>query len=110
MFIMKRDFQSELEKIDKVIDQLSSIAASDGKITKEEQNLLDNIMNELSDYRLLVMDALDDGTIDAQEEKDMGQALDRIVEHASNIALADGTLSKDEETLIEQLISFADDF
>ena len=104
---MNRDFQSELDKIDETIDQLMSIASSDGKITKEEQAILDEIMNEMSDYRLMVLDALEDGEIDENEEQEMRDALDKIVDNASKMAIADGTLSDDEKRLIDSLIDFA---
>jgi len=105
---MKRDFKSELEKIDSVIDQLGSVAGADGKITREEQSLLDEIMDNLSDYRLLVLDALEDDTITEEESKKMQDALDKIVDNASKIALEDGNFTADEEQLIETIITFAE--
>lgn len=104
---MVRDFESELEKIDSVIDQLASIATSDGRVTSEEQSLLDEIMNELSNYRQLVLEALEDNEVTDDESKAMKDALDKIVETASKFAMADGNISSDEEDLIDTLISFA---
>jgi len=104
---MDRDFNSEMDKIDNFIDLLTSVADADGKVTVEEQSLMDEIMNDLSDYRLLVMEALEDNMVSEEEAKSMKKALDNIVTNASRIALADGNLSDDEEHLINSLITFA---
>ena len=104
---MEREFKGEMKKIDTFIDQLGDIASADGKITNDEQSLLDEIMSDLSDYRLLVMEVLEDGKVTDEESASMKKALDNIVINASKIALSDGNLTSDEETLIESLISFA---
>ncbi|MHA2504178.1 MAG: hypothetical protein ACXAE3_15070 [Candidatus Kariarchaeaceae archaeon] len=104
---MDRDFNNELKEIDEFIDQLGDIAGADGKITAEEQTVLDEIMNDLSDYRILVMDVLEDGVVTEEESVSMQRSLDNIINNASKIALSDGRLSDDEEILIESLISFA---
>lgn len=102
------DFQPELSKIDNFIDKIGIIASADGKITSEEKALLDEIMEDLSDYRILVMDVLDDGVVTKDEEFEMDELKDSILRHINEIALADGYLSEDEKTLIETLTSFFD--
>jgi hypothetical protein len=100
------DFESELKRIDEFIDKIGDLAEEDGQITKAEMTILDGMMNDLSDYRLLVMEALDDGEITNEEQREMQKLKESILQHINNIAMADGDISTEEKFLIDQLNSF----
>ena len=103
---MVENLESELNQIDRFIEQIGEIADKDGTITKEEQAILDTIFNDLSNYRVLVLDALDDGVITPQEEEQMKNSRERILENANAMAMADGQFSDDEEQLLDSLLEF----
>jgi hypothetical protein len=100
------DFESELKRIDEFIDKIGDLAEEDGQITKDEMIILDGMMNDLSDYRLLVMEALDDGQITNEEQREMQKLKESILQHINNIAMADGDISNEEKFLIDRLNKF----
>ena len=103
---MTENLQSELTQIDRFIEMIGDIADQDGTISRDEQALLDSIFNDLSNYRVLVLDALDDGVITKEEESQMQTFRERILENANSMAMRDGEFTDDEEQLLESLLEF----
>ncbi len=101
-------YEKELESIDKLIDDLTETANIDGKISKEEQQILDKIMIELGDYRALIFDVIDDGKVTKDELAQMQKFKSKIYEYVHDIAMHDGVLSKEEEGLLHKVKQFVD--
>lgn len=103
---MSDQFDEELRKIDEFLDKMYEIADSDGTISRDEQAILDEVMRELSDYRILVFDCAEDGVIDDDELAQMKGFKDRIYNLVNNKALRDGTITDEEANLIDSLFDF----
>lgn len=101
-------YEKELENIDKLIDDLTDIAVSDGEVSKEENIILDKIMIELGDYRALIFDVIDDGKVSDDELAQMLKFKEKIYQYVHDIALYDGILNKDEEGLLNRIKMFTE--
>ncbi|MCY3412787.1 MAG: hypothetical protein INQ03_14210 [Candidatus Heimdallarchaeota archaeon] len=103
-------FETELAKIDKFLDKMMSIAESDGEISTDEQEILDEVLNEVSEYRLMVFDAQDnDGVIDDAEMEKMKGYRERILNLVNRKAMRDGIITDEERDLIDSLFEFVND-
>ncbi len=103
---MRNKLEIELKKIDNFIDSVQEIAIRDGKITKDEKSILDEIFKEIAEYRQLIFDVLEDNVITPEEEKKIKGFQERTLNLINSKALRDGIITKDEEDLIDSLFKF----
>ncbi len=98
--------QAELKRIDQFIDDLSMIAGSEINISEDKQLLLDEIMNDISDYRFLVLDILDSGKISDEDKQRMKKFRDDLFTKVTSFTLIDGEISETEKEILDPLIKF----
>ena len=91
-------------RLQKIIQSITRAARADGKITQEEQELLESIQINVLIYDQAIDDALADGIID-DEEKDTLQAIKQsILSEAYEIAEVSEGVSDDEVKMLQILL------
>lgn len=98
--------RTEIDRIDRLIDKINEIINIDGKITNEEEALFQNILENLSHYRIVLMDVTADNVIDEEEKQKMEKFKQNIMGDAKLIALEDENFSEDEINVLKELKKF----
>lgn len=78
-------------------------ARTDGTITSDEQDIINQVSEDLEYYQVLLNDCLQDGHIDAEEKDELEKFSSLIIKNAEDVAIADGRISSDEENLLMKL-------
>ncbi|MHA2089369.1 MAG: MFS transporter, partial [Candidatus Kariarchaeaceae archaeon] len=86
-------------------NNLIEIALRDSKISEDEKILLERIISDVQEYGQLLEDAIEDGIIDTDEQSNLIEKRHQLWVDAKNIALQDDEISKDEQKLLDHLIS-----
>lgn len=97
---------TELSRIDRLSDAINKIINTDGKVTEEEETLFQNILENLSHYRILLMDIAADNIIDDKEKQQMAKFKQNIMGNAQLIAMEDEKFSEDELNILKELKKF----
>ena len=95
---------SETEEIMQMIKgELGKIADQDGKVTGEEQLLLDSIMVQIEKYKNILDEALSNGKIDQQERIRLFQGKLNIIQMAVSEIRQDLIVSTEEQAIMNRL-------
>lgn len=89
-------------------ENLLKIAHEDGKISKEELEILGKISFLLKKYRLVFDEALEDGVVTEEELEDIQIISTKIYNMANLQARLDGKITKDEEALLKGIKQIAE--
>lgn len=96
--------KSELsEKFDQLLKELFEKAFSDGVVTDEEYDLINQIEVNVEELTSAIFAAYVDGIITEEESERMISLKQKILNQAENVANADGIIDKDENELLSQL-------
>jgi len=94
---------NHMEDPDKLIEAVFEQAQADGKITSEEEKLLEKIKDNFSIYKETLKQALDDGTISKDEHSLLKSVRKSIFNSIQTMALEDGIESEDEKLILNNL-------
>ncbi len=83
--------------------QLKRTVLQDNIITKDEEELIENIMFNVNLYGKIITEALKDGMIDKAEQQQLLEARDKIWIEAHNIALEADGLSEEVQNILNTL-------
>ncbi|MDH5647784.1 MAG: hypothetical protein OEZ01_17365, partial [Candidatus Heimdallarchaeota archaeon] len=92
----------------RISESLLSIANQDGKITKEEEKLIKNIMKDVKSYISSLERAYDDGKITKSEKEILINFRENIISKALKFANKDKNFSEDEKDLVNQFKLISD--
>lgn len=81
-------------------DYLNNIANTDGMITEEEKSIINNVEENLSEYKEILLQAKNDNESRNINKLELFQARMRILQKAMSSALEDKKVSDDEKALI----------
>jgi uncharacterized membrane protein YebE (DUF533 family) len=96
--------KSELsEKFDKLLKELFEKAFSDGVVTDEEYDLINQIEVDVEELTSAIFAGYVDGIITEGESERMIILKQKILNQAESVANADGIIDKDENELLSQL-------
>jgi MFS family permease len=84
-------------------NDLITVALSDSGISLEEQILLEKIMTDVKAYAKVLEDALEDGIIDDDEQKQLMKTRKRIWTEAHKTAMEIDSISDDEQNILMKL-------
>ncbi|OLS22132.1 MAG: hypothetical protein HeimC2_30570 [Candidatus Heimdallarchaeota archaeon LC_2] len=94
----------ETEKIVQIIqNELGNIADQDGKVTEEEQTLIDSIMLHINKYKNILDEALANNKIDQQERIKLFQGKLNIIQMAVSDIRQDLIVSTEEQAIMNGL-------
>ncbi|MDH5402646.1 MAG: MFS transporter [Candidatus Heimdallarchaeota archaeon] len=96
------------ETYNRISESLLSIANQDGKITKEEEKLIKNIMKDVKSYISSLERAYDDGKITKSEKEILINFRENIISKALKFANKDKNFSEDEKDLVNQFKLISD--
>lgn len=94
-----------LQKANKVMEDLIDLALGDEKISKEEQEILFSINSNLQHYVKLSIEAVSDNIITDDERSKLIAVGDKVIADAEKIAMKDSSISDDEKSLLDSLIT-----
>lgn len=98
--------------LEEIIQHLTKMALADGKITEEEQELLESVTVNVLVYDRALEDALEDGVITEEERETLAAMKDQLVTEAFEISKASDGIGDDEMKILRILldnIDFEDD-
>lgn len=102
-----KDIEKNLKiSMTNVVRDLMKEALKDGKITNEEEKLINSISVSLSDYYDALSGALDDKIITKDEEKVLDILKEKMIKEVHSISLEDEVLSADERAIIKKFAGF----
>lgn len=90
---------------DEMISSLLDMAMKDGKVTKNEMDLLITVRNNYHFYQDALKDALSDGVITKDEYTILNTIKKSVYQSAINTAMKDGIISEDEQVMLDTLKS-----
>ncbi len=89
-----------------VLRELMLEAKRDGKVTKDEEALIDSVAIDLATYHDALIQALEDHVIDKEEERHLEELKETILSKVYYIARLDEVITTDEKALIEKLAAY----
>ncbi len=101
---MPERIKEKVEKLEELYKKLLEQANIDGKITKEEEEILENIRLGIEEFKQYADKALEDNLVTVSEHTRMLQLQNKILRESEKQALMDDKISKDEKELLELLI------
>jgi sporulation protein YlmC with PRC-barrel domain/tellurite resistance protein len=101
--ILEKNLKQNLTNI---IRELLITAGNDGKISPEEQALINQVRVDLGTYNEALEEALEDGVITAAELKNLEKIKDQLILNAVNLANQDNKIDSDESALIRKLAAY----
>lgn len=99
------DITEQEARLQKIIQSITRAAKADGKITEEEQELLESIQVNVLIYDQALEDALEDGIIDKAEQDTLHGIKHSILNEAYEIAEVSEGVSDDELKLLQILLA-----
>lgn len=90
----------EPEQLHRLISDLKEIMLKDGKITTEENNILNKVIKNTDDFKKAYELALADNVITTDEAVTLTVLWDKIYDESYKIAMQDNKLSNDEAEMI----------
>jgi hypothetical protein len=88
------------------LNQILKIVLNDGKISKEERLLVDNIARNIKQYDNAVQNALQDAILTKDEMNVLLNLYNKIIADAEFIANKDAYISQDEKNILDKLIEY----
>ena len=88
----------------KVWEKIIQVAQADGRITREESNLIVTILENAKNYDVFLNQALEDDEIDEQEKIELINLRATILDKAYREASDDKKISDDEYAIIEETL------
>ena len=82
------------------ITELLNLAMEDGIETKEEADIISNVIRNFDKFNEMLEVAFKDNKITYQAKKDLLKIVDQIDDEAQNIAETDGIVTEDEMQLL----------
>jgi sporulation protein YlmC with PRC-barrel domain len=89
-----------------LVRDLMTEAGKDGKITDEEQKLINTVTVELEIYYDALDKAIEDGVITKKEEEKLEEIKEYIIRRTYIVAQEDQKISMDEQKLIKKLAAY----
>ena len=86
--------------------QLLTVVLSDGKISKEEKVLVDNIARNIRKYENSVQEAVQDDILTKDEMDVLLTLYGKIINDAKNTANRDKYISQDEKNILDKLVEY----
>lgn len=86
-----------------IVDKLIIVAIEDGIISKDEQNLISVINENIRSYSSLLRDVLEDNIVDEDEIKQMIVYEEQLTGEVIDQAVEDWVITKDEEKILHVL-------
>ncbi|MHA2504598.1 MAG: hypothetical protein ACXAE3_17220 [Candidatus Kariarchaeaceae archaeon] len=102
------DVQRVMQKLgtaNKLMEDLIDLAMSDAQISDEEKQMLFSINDNLALYAKSIIETVSDGKVDDDEKNLLKELEQKIITEANIIANDDSSISEDEKTLLNQLVS-----
>jgi sporulation protein YlmC with PRC-barrel domain len=94
------------QNLSNLVRDLMTEAGKDGKITMEEQKLIDTVTVEIEVYYEALDRALEDGIITANEQEKLEEIKEQIIRRSYIVAQEDNQISKNEQNLIKKLAAY----
>jgi cysteinyl-tRNA synthetase len=88
------------------LHQILKIVLSDGKISKEERILVDNIARNIKQYDNAVQNALQDDILTKNEMNVLLNLYNEIIADAEFTANKDAYISQDEKNILDKLLEY----
>ena len=88
---------------ERLMQELTDTAMEDGKITAEEQAILNRVASDISLYQKVLEKAVEDGVITQSERFLLDSMRTKVTEGAASVARRDRTVSEDERALLSRL-------
>ncbi|MHA1990743.1 MAG: hypothetical protein ACW981_12545 [Candidatus Hodarchaeales archaeon] len=88
------------------LNQILKIVLIDGKISKEERLLVDNIARNIKQYDNAVQDALQDDVLTRDEMNVLLNLYNKIIDDAEFTAHKDSYISQDEKNILDKLLEY----
>ncbi len=104
---MYRTAEEINEAITQCLIELREIALEDQIITQDERAILDKIEEDFKNLQNQVIQVLESDLPEDEFQDIILDFLDDTVENVVNIAMEDGTITKDEQNLINRLKEFS---
>ena len=95
--------EEENPKFDDLFKELFEQAFSDGVITDEEYELIQQVELDVDNLNLALTKALEDGVITAQENAELNELKAKLLDQANKKALSDGIVDEDEQGILSKL-------
>ncbi len=81
-------------------DTLIKVAFLDGKLTRDEFDIIKNVLADLINYSSILEEALNDGIIDDLEKQKLQSQREKVIDKAKLIANKDYIITEEEKKLI----------
>ena len=98
-----KELSPKIPDVDKILDDLRSVALVDGQITIEEQILITTVVTNVMAYSSILEKAREDGIITDEEMNQLFEQRMKVMENAYHVARDDNKLSDDEKALLKEV-------
>ena len=86
--------------IAEIMKSIIEVAARDGKISNDEELIVDNVHQNIKEFRKALKIAWEDKIITVEERELLEEIADKILDNAMETANADGFLTQEEMNLL----------
>ncbi|MDH5401921.1 MAG: hypothetical protein OEZ01_10365 [Candidatus Heimdallarchaeota archaeon] len=90
-------------KLLKLRKMLIQVALMDGNISKDEQNIINNVDMHIPDLKKIIKKAYGDGVVTEEEKVKIHNYLKQIMNNAVSVAKTDKRLENEEQILLQQI-------
>ena len=101
---MPERIKQKVEKLEELYKKLYEQAEIDGKVTEDEEKILQNIKLGIDEFKKYADKALEDNLITVSEHTKMLQLQNKILRESERQAMEDDKISDDERDLLQHLI------
>jgi len=101
---MPERIKQKVEKLEELYKKLYEQAEIDGKVTEDEEKILQNIKLGIDEFKKYADKALEDNLITVSEHTKMLQLQNKILRESERQAMEDDKISDDERELLQLLI------
>lgn len=101
---MPERIKQKVEKLEELYKKLYEQAEIDGKVTEDEEKILQNIKLGIDEFKKYADKALEDNLVTVSEHTKMLQLQNKILRESERQAMEDDKISDDERELLQLLI------
>ncbi|MDH5403499.1 MAG: TerB family tellurite resistance protein [Candidatus Heimdallarchaeota archaeon] len=101
---------SEKEYFDHYIKELAVLAMNDKIITAEELQIIQQFTFDLTKFKDLINEALEDGIITNEEKNYLNNFKEKILNNVQEVANLDNVVEDEEKVLINKISQILDNY
>ena len=94
---------------DKLIQELKSIALEDGTITQDEQNILNKVEENKSEFLRIFAQVDSSGSFHEEDRELLADIIEKFIPSIEKVAESDELISTDEAKLLRKLVTYFDE-